>query len=80
MMNHERDGMKNVSVGLVMAAAFVSATALGAEELVQKAQGVDFDAGADVRFRYEFKDNWMDKGKTSISPSYEDYYRMRTRV
>ncbi|MDD4102639.1 MAG: alginate export family protein, partial [Kiritimatiellae bacterium] len=24
-------------------------------------------------------DNWMDKAKTSVNPSYEDYYRMRTR-
>lgn len=42
--------------------------------------GVGFDAGGDFRFRYEYKDNWMDKGKTSVNPAYEDYYRMRTRV
>ena len=43
-------------------------------------KGPEFDAGLDLRFRYEFKDNWMDKGKTSVNPDYEDYYRMRTRV
>jgi hypothetical protein len=50
----------------------------GIEE--KKAAGFDFDAGLDFRFRYELKDDWMDKGKTSVNGEYEDYYRMRTRV
>jgi hypothetical protein len=60
-----------------------AAAALAAEPAVVKEaqQGEpDFDAGLDLRFRYEFKDDWMDKGKTSVNPAYEDYYRMRTRV
>lgn len=72
--------MKKVSVGALLAAAWLPAGAAVAAEAVQKEQGLDFDAGADVRFRYEYKDNWMDKGKTSVNPDYEDYYRMRTRV
>ena len=62
--------------------ALVCAVACGhaqAEE-VSSEKGWSWDAGADVRFRYEYKDNWMDKGKTSVQPAYEDYYRMRTRV
>jgi len=52
----------------------------GAAEKAEAKSGWDFDAGADARFRYEYKDNWMDKGKTSVSPDYEDYSRLRTRV
>ena len=51
-----------------------------AEEAVPHAEGFDFDAGADFRFRYEFEDNRMVKGKTSINPQYDDFYRMRSRV
>jgi hypothetical protein len=49
-------------------------------EVTPKKSGPSFDAGFDLRFRYEYKDNWMDKGKTSIDTSYEDYARLRTRV
>lgn len=61
----------------------VWAGGLYAEEVVHKASGLDLDAGMDLRFRYEYKDNWMDKGKSTVSQKssvYEDYYRMRTRV
>ncbi len=79
--NAERERMKRVSVGALMTAVCWTAGVLCAEEAAQKKeQGLDFDAGADFRFRYEYKDNWMDKNKTTISPKYEDYYRMRTRV
>lgn len=40
---------------------------------------VRFDAGAEVRFRYEWRDNFPNKGKTSVSPLYEDYARLRVR-
>ncbi|HOE60607.1 MAG TPA: alginate export family protein [Kiritimatiellia bacterium] len=50
----------------------------GAAATEKKAE-LDFDAGMDIRARYEFKDNWMNKGKTSVNPAYEDYYRLRTR-
>lgn len=40
----------------------------------------EITGGFDVRFRYEFKDGWPDKGTSKVNPAYEDYYRMRTRV
>ena len=49
-------------------------------EVAPEKSGPSFDAGFDLRFRYEYKDNWMNKGKTSIDTSYEDYARLRTRV
>jgi len=55
------------------------ALAVGAS-LADEKTGVDLDGGADFRARYEFKDGWMVKGKTSVNPGSEDYYRMRTRV
>ncbi len=67
-----------ICVSLVAVAAQVFAQK--APEVAEKKSATDFDAGLDFRFRYEFKDDWMDKGKTSVSPKYEDYYRMRTRV
>ena len=69
-----------VSVGLLAAAVLASSGGLLAAEAVQQARGLVLDGGGDFRFRYEFKDNWMDKGKTSVSPESEDFYRMRTRV
>ena len=72
--------MKNITLAGVVCAAMLApllAQEAGAEK---KATAWDFDAGADVRFRYEYKDNWMDKGKTSVNPDYEDYYRLRTRI
>ena len=48
--------------------------------VAEKKTGLDFDGGGDVRLRYEFKDGFMDKGKTTVSPTSEDYYRARTRV
>jgi len=41
---------------------------------------IDFDFGGDVRSRYEYKDNWADKGKASAGSGYEDYLRFRTRL
>jgi len=51
-----------------------------AEKLEPKKSGPEFDAGMDFRFRYEYKDNWMEKGKTSIDTTYDDQARLRTRV
>lgn len=39
-----------------------------------------FDFGGDIRARYEFKDNWPEKGKATVSGASEDYLRFRTRV
>lgn len=72
--------MKNITLAGIVCAAMLApllAQEAGAEK---QATAWDFDAGADVRFRYEYKDNWMDKGKTSVNPDYEDYYRLRTRI
>ena len=72
--------MQRVSFWVLLTAVFVSSRGLRAEEVVPRAQGLDFSVGADFRFRYEYKDNWMDKGQTSVSPQYEDFYRVRSRV
>jgi len=72
--------MRKLFVGMMLAMVVSAAFAQKAAETVEKKEGWDFDAGADLRLRYEYKDNWMDKGKTSVSPLYEDYSRTRTRV
>lgn len=75
--------MNTRSVGwlMVLAAWAVSQGRLGAEEAKGAAKpGWDWDAGADVRARYEFKDDWMKKNSTAVDGEYEDYYRLRTRV
>ncbi len=48
-----------------------------AEEMPGK---IDFDFGGDIRARYEYKDNWPDKGKATAGSGYEDYLRFRTRL
>ncbi len=72
--------MKKVTISLLLMASTVTVFAQKEAVQAEKKSELDFDAGLDFRFRYEFKDDWMDKGKTSVSPKYEDYYRMRTRV
>ncbi|MEI7898891.1 MAG: alginate export family protein [bacterium] len=72
--------MKKLLGGVLLAAMVAGVFAQNVAEVVEKKTGLDFDGGADIRARYEFKDNWMDKGKTSVSPASEDYCRMRTRV
>ena len=72
--------MKKVTISLLLMASTVTVFAQKEAGQAEKKSELDFDAGLDFRFRYEFKDDWMDKGKTSVSPKYEDYYRMRTRV
>ena len=42
--------------------------------------GLEFNFGGDIRARYEFKDNWPDKGKSTAGGAYEDYLRFRTKV
>jgi len=72
--------MRCVSVRTWLAVAIIPMGWLVAENDASQPSSFDFDAGGDFRLRYEFKDNWMDKGKTTVSPKYEDYYRMRSRV
>ena len=72
--------MKKVTTSLLLMASTVAGFAQKEAVQAEKKSAMDLDAGLDFRFRYEFKDDWMDKGKTSVSPKYEDYYRMRTRV
>ena len=72
--------MKKLFIGMMVTIAVSTGFAQKAAEATEKKTGWEFDAGADLRFRYEYKDNWMDKGKTSVSPLYEDYSRTRTRV
>ena len=72
--------MRKMFVGISLAAMAAAVLGQGAAEKAEAKSGLDFDAGADARFRYEYKDNWMDKGKTSVNPDYEDYCRLRTRV
>ena len=72
--------MKKLFVGMMLTMMVSAGFAQKATEAAEKKTGWEFDAGADLRFRYEYKDNWMDKGKTSVSPLYEDYSRTRTRV
>lgn len=72
--------MKKLWLGVSLAAAIFPFGLFAAEGNVAEQSPFDFDAGGDFRFRYEFKDNWMDKGKTTVNPAYEDYYRMRSRV
>ena len=72
--------MSNRWVKAWLAGAIVPMALLAAETGDSQQSVFDFDAGGDFRFRYECKDNWMDKGKTTVNPAYEDYYRMRSRV
>ncbi len=80
--------MKKLFIGMSLAAmtaaVFAQKTADVAEkkpvDVTEKKAGLDFDAGADIRARYEFKDNWMNKNSTTVNPASEDYYRLRTRV
>lgn len=64
----------------VSAAVTIGQGAFGAEEPKAQKQGWDWDAGADIRARYEFKDDWMKKNSTAVDPDSADYYRLRTRV
>ncbi len=67
-------------IGVSLAAMAAAACAQNAAGAAEKKTGLDFDGGADVRLRYEYKDNWMGKGSTAVSPLYEDYCRVRSRV
>jgi hypothetical protein len=75
-----RKDTKKLFVGVMFAILVSTGFAQQVAEVAEKKTGWDFDAGADLRFRYEYRDNLMDKGKTSVSPLYEDYSRTRTRV
>ena len=72
--------MRKLFVGVSLAAMTAVVFAQNTAGVADKKTGLDFDAGADFRLRYEFKDNWMSSGKNTISGEYEDYYRMRPRV
>ena len=62
--------------------ACLTACAAAAQVLAQDAPAAKSrsDFGGDIRARYEFKDNWPEKGKASVSGASEDYLRFRTRV
>ena len=72
--------MKKLFVGVSLVALSAAAFAQSAAEPAEKKTGLDLDGGADVRLRYEYKDNWMKKNSLAVDPEYEDYYRIRTRV
>lgn len=72
--------MKKQFVGIALVVAALTAGAQDAAEAAGQKSRLSADAGFDLRFRYEYKDNWMDKYKTTVNPKYEDYLRMRTRV
>ncbi len=72
--------MKQKSMWASIAILCWASAGAKAEDAKEGKTGLSVDAGADMRFRYEYKDNWMDKGKTSVNPAYEDYSRLRSRV
>ena len=72
--------MRNKWICAGLTELVVLALAQGGAAATEKATGLDFDAGADMRARYEFKDNWVNKNCTTLNPASEDYYRLRTRV
>jgi hypothetical protein len=74
------ENMKKLFIGMAFTMMVSTAFAQKPAEATAKKEGWDFDAGADVRLRYEFKDNWMRKSAITIDPTYEDYSRTRTRV
>lgn len=41
---------------------------------------ISFDFGGDIRARYEFNDNFPDKGKSTAGSGYSDHLRFRTRI
>ena len=62
-----------------MIAAWLTGCAAALPGWAQEApKNIEF--GGDIRARYEFKDNWPEKGKATASSAYEDYLRFRTRV
>jgi len=85
-------GFIGLSLAAFAAAAFAQGTSGTVEKktdtasaqsvpgTVEKKTGLDFDGGADVRFRYEYKDNFMKSYSTTVNPEYEDYCRVRTRM
>jgi hypothetical protein len=68
--------------GLLIISGCLTALTILAQEGAVQDNGTDLklDAGMDIRARYEYKDNWMDGGKNSVNPAYEEYLRFRTRV
>lgn len=66
---------------LIMAGCLGALSVLADDQLVQAGHAdLQLDGGADIRARYEYKDNWMKAGSTGVDPAYEDYLRFRTRV
>lgn len=66
--------IKFTGFGGCVIAVLLSATAQEAPEDIR------FDMGGDIRARYEFKDNFPDKGKATAGSAYSDYLRFRTRI
>lgn len=57
-----------------------AACALTAAAVSAETNSLCFDGGGDIRARYEWKNNFPDKGKTTVSPDYADYLRFRPRL
>ena len=66
--------MNKLMISLCLS-GWAAALPVFAEEVASK---VDF--GGDVRARYEYRDNWPDKGKATAGSAFEDYLRFRTRI
>lgn len=71
--------MNKLFVGLPLAVMTAAVFAQSAAVVAEKKTGLDLDGGADVRMRYEYKDN-VPKSSTAIDSEYEDYARVRTRM
>lgn len=62
----------------VLVIGFASAVQL---VLAEDASGkIGFKFGGDFLARYEFKDNWPDKGKATAGSAYDEHFRLRSRV
>lgn len=66
--------MKTVCLGACVLGFAFSASAQEVRD------GMKFDVGGDIRARYEFKDNFPDKGLARAGSAYSDYLRFRTRI
>lgn len=56
-----------------------AAAAAAPQTVAASPSKLKLNAGADLRFRYDYKDNAPSSGGT-INTAYQDYYRLRTRV
>ncbi|MGI5868230.1 MAG: alginate export family protein [Kiritimatiellia bacterium] len=69
--------MNKKIIATCLAACAAGIQAMAQDAPVEKSM---FDFGGNIRARYEFKDNWPDKGKSTVNGASEDYLRFRTRI